>query len=272
LHLDRYDKGTDVNLDLQGKVVVVTGAGQGIGRACAVAFAQEGAPVAVVDIDRGVGDETVEAIRRIGGQAHFIQADVSKSTDAERLAHETVDAFGGIDILHNNAGIQRYGTIVSTDEVGWDEVLDMNLKSIYLVSHACVPCIQQRGGGAIINTASVQAFASQAAVAAYTASKHGILGLTRSMAVDLAPKIRVNCVCPGSVDTPMLRNAIARASDPAATWRTVERMHLLGRVAQPEEVASVVVFLASSAAAFITGAAVPVDGGLLVPLGGSPEE
>lgn len=261
-----------MDLGLKHKVAVVTGAGLGIGRASAVKLAEEGASVAVVDIDRAAGEETVAKITDAGGTAIFIAADVSKSADVDRIARDSVAAFGGIDILHNNAGIQRYGTVVSTTEEGWDEVLNVNLKSYYLVSHAVVPEIQQRGGGAVVNTASVQSLASQASVAAYTASKHGVLGLTRSMAVDLAPSIRANCVLPGSVDTPMLRHAIAGAADPDGTWRAVERMHVLGRVAQPEEVANVVAFLASPCASFVTGAAVLVDGGLLTRIGGSPEE
>jgi NAD(P)-dependent dehydrogenase (short-subunit alcohol dehydrogenase family) len=257
---------------LAGKTAAVTGAGSGIGRATALALAHHGTLVAVVDIDEKAARAVVHEIERAGGAAVAVRADVSTAGGAVHVAAVIERELGGLDILHNNAGIQRYGTVTTTSEPEWDEVLDVNLKSVYLVSHACVPLIEQRGGGAVINTTSVQAFVSQAAVAAYTASKHGILGLTRSMAVDLAPTIRVNCVCPGAVDTPMLRTAIAGATKPEETWRAVERMHLLGRVAHPEEVANVVVFLASAAASFITGAAIPVDGGLLALLGGSPAE
>ncbi|HEX6507962.1 MAG TPA: SDR family NAD(P)-dependent oxidoreductase [Chloroflexota bacterium] len=257
---------------LSGKVAVVTGAGKGIGEATALALARHGAAVAAVDIDGEAAHAIARRIEDDGGMAVSITADVSTADGAAQIALTVRDALGGLHILHNNAGIQRYGTVVTTDEVGWDEVINVNLKSVYLVSHACVPLIQEAGGGAIINTSSVQAFASQAGVAAYTVSKHGILGLTRSMAVDLAPAIRVNCINPGSVDTPMLRDALARAPAPEATWRAVRNMHLLRRVARPEEVANVVVFLASDAASFITGAAIPVDGGLLIPLGGSPAE
>jgi NAD(P)-dependent dehydrogenase (short-subunit alcohol dehydrogenase family) len=257
---------------LTGRCAVVTGAGSGIGRASAVALAAQGAQVLVVDIDIAAAEKVAAEILATRGQATPLVADVSAPSDAARIAEVARTAFGGLDILHNNAGIARYGTVVTTPEAIWDEVMRVNVKSMYLVSRACVPLIQARGGGAIINTASAAAFASQAGAAAYTASKHAVLGLTRSMAVDLAPSIRVNCICPGAVDTPMLRTSLAGAADPSATSAALARVHLLGRVAQPEEVGSVVAFLAGPYATFITGAAIPVDGGALIRVGGSPAE
>jgi NAD(P)-dependent dehydrogenase (short-subunit alcohol dehydrogenase family) len=257
-------------MEFINKVAVVTGGAVGIGRASAMAFARRGAAVSVVDIDQLNGEQTVRAIETGGGRALFVRTDVSKSDEVRSMVQTTVELFGGIDIVHNNAGIQRYGTAESTSEEEWDEVLRVNLKSVFLVSKYCIPEIKKRGGGAIVNTSSVQAFATQQNVAAYSATKAAIVGLTKSMAVDFAPyKIRVNAVCPGSVDTPMLRWAAdylyneRKSDDVVSEWG---QYHALNRVAQPEEVAEVVLFLAGPGASFVTGAAYLVDGGMLARL------
>ncbi len=253
----------------EDKVVVVTGAGSGIGRACAENFAAEGAKVAVVDINKSSADAVVEQIKSTGRQAAAIIADVSKASDAEKIAQEAVARFGGIDCLVNNAGIQTYGTVVDTDEAMWDRTININLKSVFLVSKHCIPEMAKRGGGAVVNMGSVQGIRSQRNVAAYTATKGAILALTRTMALDhAAQNIRVNAVAPGSVDTPMLRWAadLFEPEDPDLAIEKWMALHPLGRVAFPEEIAQVVMFLASDQASFVTGATIVVDGGLSIGL------
>jgi NAD(P)-dependent dehydrogenase (short-subunit alcohol dehydrogenase family) len=257
---------------LVGKVAAVTGAGAGIGRASALALAAQGATIAVIDLNEARATAVTQEIIATGAQAISIIADISTATGVEQVTEKLRQELGGLDILHNNAGIQRYGTVVTTPEDEWDEVFRVNVKSVYLLSRACVPLILERGGGSIINTGSVQSLGALANSAGYVATKHAILGLTRSMALDLAPHIRVNCICPGSVDTPMLRASQALSPEPEAAWQSWEHLHVLKRVAQPEEIGSVVAFLAGPGASFITGAAIPIDGGMLIALGGPPEK
>ena len=252
-----------------GKVAIVTGAGAGIGRATAEAFAAEGAAVVAADWDEPAAQAVVAEITADGGRALAVHADVSQDGDAARIAAATRDAFGGIDILFNNAAIQTYGSVWELPEEAWDRTIGVNLKSIYLVSRHCIPVMMEGGGGSIINTASVQGLASQRNVAAYAAAKGGVISLTRNMALDLGGhNIRVNSVCPGAIDTPLLRWASDLFGGEADDTDDMGAMHALGRVGQPEEVAKIVLFLASDDASFCTGGAYLVDGGLLAPFNG----
>jgi NAD(P)-dependent dehydrogenase (short-subunit alcohol dehydrogenase family) len=197
---------------------------------------------------------------------------VAKGSEVAASVAAVAREFGRIDIVSNNAGIQRYGTVETTTEAEWDEAINVNLKSVYLVCHEAIPHLRKTRG-TIVNMASVQSFATQKSVAAYTTSKHALIGLTRSMALDFAGDgIRVNAVAPGSVDTPMLRWAISLDTNPEALTRVVEKMHPLGRIANPREVAEAVAYLASPRASFVTGATLTVDGGLLLPISGAPAE
>ena len=257
--------------DFSGKVVIITGGGLGIGLGAAKKLAEKGASVAICS-DREDQIKTAEAsLQEEGLEVRGIKADVTSSTDMKGLVNFAAETYGGVDVLVNAAGVQRYGTVVDTEEDVWDEVLDVNLKGIYLASRYAILQMGERGGGAIVNLSSVQAIASQKAVAAYTASKGGINALTRAMALDHAEEnIRVNAVCPASVDTPMLRWAANLFRGDKSVEETVAewgKMHPLGRVATVEEVAEVIAFLASEKASFVTGGEYKVDGGMLAALG-----
>lgn len=257
-----------MNIDFTGKVAIVTGGAMGIGEATARKFAAAGAAVAILDRDREAGERTASSISHQGQSCDFFPCDVSASAEVSRAIEAIAAKHGRIDILASCAGIQDYGDVVSTTEDAWDRLMNINLKACYLVSKFAVPHML-KNGGTIVIVGSVQSMTAIANSVAYVVSKHGLLGLTRAMALDYAQKgIRVNCVCPGAIDTPMLRWSISLAPNPEQVLRTCDRMHAMGRIGRPEEVADAIVYLASPMASFITGAALLVDGGMLVPAGG----
>jgi len=254
-----------------GKTVVVTGGALGIGRAVCELLAEKGAAVSIIDWDEDAGSKLSEVINRNGGKAIFHKVNVANNADVLAAVEATANEFGSIDSLVVSAGIQRYGTAISTTDEQWDEVIGVNLKGAWNAAKACLPNILRRGGS-IVNISSVQALASQQNVLAYTVSKHGLIGLTRSMAMDFAKDgVRVNAVCPGTVDTPMLRWAASLDPDPQSVYDACNAMHPIGRIAQPREIAEVVAFLAHESSSFVTGAIWTVDGGLLTQIGGVPK-
>ena len=244
------------------KVAVVTGGSKGIGGATSQAFIDEGARVAVLDIEP-------PDFQAKDSEVLFIKTDVSKSDQVNSAFDRILSTFGGADVLVNNAGIQRYGTIVDASEEEWDQIIGVNLKSYYLCARRAIPSMLQRGQGVVVNVASVQAFVSQAKAAAYVTSKCGVLGLTRAIAIDFAPQVRCVAVCPGTTDTPMLHWAVNQSPDPAAVLQECNDMHPVGRIAKPQEVAELILYLASDKAGFITGQSFRIDGGLGIQIGGS---
>lgn len=251
----------------EGKVALVTGSGSGIGRASAIAFAREGASVAVADIDVAGGEETVRLITDAGGRASFIETDVSKRDQVDDLIAKTVDLYGGLDCAHNNAGIE--GAAADTHEYpeeDWDAIVSVNLKGVWLSMRAEIPVMLERGGGAIVNTASTFGLVAVPNCCGYVATKHAVAGLTKAAALENARRgIRINAVCPGAVDTPLLDrffDGIA-PDDPQALSDAYAEQEPIGRLGRPEEIGEAVVWLCSDAASFITGTPMPVDGGWL---------
>ncbi|HZO92099.1 MAG TPA: glucose 1-dehydrogenase [Chthonomonadaceae bacterium] len=248
---------------LAGKVALITGAGAGIGRATALLFAQEGASVAVVDRNEATARETVEMIADDGGRAIAIQADVSQANAVQRMFQETLNAFGKLNILFNNAGTVAQGRVEETTEAEWEEQIATTLTSVFLGCKYGVPILRAQGGGVIINMASVAGIMGVVNRAAYSAAKGGVVALTRAVALDHArEKIRVVSISPATIETPSLRERINTAPDPAAARKAFEERQPIGRIGQPDDVAYAALYLASDEAAFVTGSNLIVDGGM----------
>ena len=253
---------------LAGKVALITGAGMGIGRGTAILFAREGAKVVVVDYDSVSGQETVGLIQDDGGEAIFVRADVSEPADVRAMVRAAMDKYGQIDVLYNNAGIDlpRATSVVETEIEDWDRTIDVNLKGVFLCSKYVIPEMVKRGGGVIINTASIAGLVAPPQEAAYGASKGGLVLLTKQMALDYAAhNIRVNSVCPGPMEKPTRDRLAYLQEDEAAMKKrqTLAQKVPLGRLCLPEDIAYAALFLASDEASLITGIDLIVDGGFL---------
>jgi NAD(P)-dependent dehydrogenase (short-subunit alcohol dehydrogenase family) len=243
-----------------GKVALVTGGATGIGRAAALGFAARGAAVVVADVNDGAGEATAKDIRAGGGEARYVHADVTSADDAQEMVTTAVDAFGGLDLAFNNAGMSgRPGGIVDCPLDQWHSTLALNLTGVFLSMRAEVPALLARGGGAIVNTSSGAGLIGFADLPAYVASKHGVVGLTKAVALELGPRgVRVNAVCPGTTRTPMIEAYIG--GDPAME-AAMSATSPIGRMADPAEIAAAAVWLCSDEASFVNGVALPVDAG-----------
>jgi NAD(P)-dependent dehydrogenase (short-subunit alcohol dehydrogenase family) len=247
---------------LSGKRALITGGASGIGKATALLFGREGAAVCLVDLNEEGGEAVVRAIQEEGGRAVFVRADVTRGSECRDAVEQTVSALGGLDILFNNAGIIRRATVVELTEAEWDQMMAVNVKSIFLLSKYAIPVMEEAGGGVIINTSSGWGLVGGPSAVAYCASKGAVVLLTKAMAIDHGPQnIRVNCICPGDVDTPMLRNEALQLGQRAERFLEEAADRPLRRIGTPEEIAEAVLYLASDASSYVTGTALVVDGG-----------
>lgn len=248
---------------LAEKVALVTGGASGIGRAIAASFAGAGAAVMIIDIDAASAEAAVRAITGKGGRAVFVAGDVSRAEDCQHAVEKTVGVLGALDILVNSAGMIRRASVTETTEAEWDRVMAVNVKSIFLLSSLAIPVMAGAGGGVIINLASGWGLAGGPRAAAYCASKGAVVLLTKAMAIDHGPQnIRVNCICPGTVDTPSLDERIQAFADPVQARKDFVARQPMGRLATAEELAEAFVFLVSDESSFMTGQALFVDGGM----------
>ena len=252
----------DSGNSLRGKVALITGAASGQGRDAATLFAAHGARIAVVDVNDAGARATVGTIAAAGGEALAIHADVSKRSDVDRMVAATVERFGRLDVLYNNAAVQMSGRLVDCTDAEWDRTIATNLSAIFWACRAAVPHLRAAGGGSIINTSSVLGLIGSEGYAAYGAAKAGLVALSRQLATEFAPTIRVNVIAPGSIDTPRFRAVAEAMPDPAAFLGGLERNLPLRRLGTGEDTARVALFLAGDASAYTSGAVIPCDGGL----------
>lgn len=244
----------------KNKVVLITGGGNGIGRAAALAFAQQGAKVVVADINQTDGEETVSKISQTGGLATFIPCDVTKDRDVQGLVNSTLEIYGKLDIAFNNAGIEiEQSKLADGNEAVYDKIMDVNVKGVWRCMKYQIPAMLRQPTSAIVNTASIAGLGAAPKMSIYSASKHAVIGLTKSAAIEYGKKgLRVNAVCPAVIDTEMYKRATQ--NDPQKE-QYVKKLHPVGRIGLPEEVAAAVLYLCSDAAGFTTGVALPIDGG-----------
>lgn len=255
--------------EFKGKVALVTGGSSGIGRATSLAFAREGARVVFGDIDEAGAQETLSQIKEAGGEAVFVKTDVAKAEDVKALVDKAIHTYDRLDYAHNNAGIDgEFATIVANTEKNFDHVIGVNLKSVWLGMKYEIPEMRKRGGGAIVNTSSVAGLVAFRTMGPYVASKHGVIGLTKTAALEYSNYgIRVNAVCPGAIRTPMIDTFI---NNDAQVEAAMSALQPIGRMGRAEEVASLILWLCSDAAAFVTGASIAIDGGIVAQSGPFP--
>lgn len=249
---------------LEGRVALITGSASGQGRAAALRFVAHGAAIAIVDIDEAGSAETARHVESVGAEAAVIRADVSVQSDVQAMVAATIERWGRLDVLYNNAALQMSGRLVECTEEDWDRTIATNLDAVFWACRAALPALLDGDGGSIINTASVLGLIGSEGYVAYGAAKAGLVALTRQIAVEYGPPVRANVIAPGSIDTPRFRKVAAEMDEPEAFLAGLAKTIPLHRLGTAEDVASIALFLASDLSAYVSGAVIPADGGLAV--------